>query len=134
MNRYIAAAICVFTTVVLLSSCGKIGVRAEEEYCLKIHTLIKEEDFCSATVEEQKIVLYDAYNEKICEIPFTERKEDVPLISIKKVDGLMFFITGGAVDDEYGILILDGDVNHLMDGLQSIERIGGNTYRYSTRK
>ena len=54
-------------------------------------------------------------------------------LGLRKTGDDVFFITGGAVDDETGYVIT-GDSEVCMEGLHHIERVGGNIFRFSTRE
>lgn len=55
------------------------------------------------------------------------------LLGLRKSGDDVFFITGGAVDDEWGYVI-SGDDSVCVEGLWHLDRIGGNVYAFSTRK
>lgn len=55
------------------------------------------------------------------------------LLGLRKSGDDVFFITSGAVDDEWGYVISrDSAVD--MDGLWHLDRVDGNVYRFSTMK
>lgn len=58
---------------------------------------------------------------------------DRDLLGLRKVGDDVFFITSGAVDDEWGYVI-SGDSTVCMDGLWHLDRVDGHVYRFSTRK
>ena len=55
------------------------------------------------------------------------------LLGLRKTGDDVFFITGGAVDDEVGYVIT-GDTDVCMEGLATLERVGNGIFRFSTRK
>ena len=55
------------------------------------------------------------------------------LLGLRKTGDDVFFITAGAVDDEWGY-VLTGDGSVCMDGLVTLERVGNGVFRFSTRK
>ena len=55
------------------------------------------------------------------------------LLGLRKSGDDVFFITDGAVDDEWGYVIT-GDDAVCMEGLWQLERVGGSVYRFSTMK
>ena len=55
------------------------------------------------------------------------------LLGLRKAGDDVFFVTGGAVDDEWGYVIT-GDSAVGMNGLWQLERVDGHVYRFSTRK
>lgn len=80
-----------------------------EEYFHKTNMLIKDEDFVTAKVSAGKIVLYDAQQTPIRELPFDGYDKSVILLYIQKEESVIFFVTGGAVDDRQGILFINSD-------------------------
>ena len=58
---------------------------------------------------------------------------DRDLLGLRKRGDDVFFITGGAVDDEWGYVIT-GDEAVCMEGLWHVDRISGSVYRFSTKK
>jgi hypothetical protein len=58
---------------------------------------------------------------------------DRDLLGLRKAGDDVFFVTGGAVDDEWGYVIT-GDSAVGMDGLWQLERVDGHVYRFSTMK
>ena len=58
---------------------------------------------------------------------------DRDLLGLRKVGNDVFFITSGAVDDEWGYVI-SGDSAVCMDGLWHLDRVDGHMYRFSTKK
>lgn len=59
--------------------------------------------------------------------------QDRDLLNLRKQGDDVFFITGGAVDDEWGYVI-SGDSAVCMDGLWHLDRVDGHMYRFSTKK
>lgn len=103
-----------------------------EEYFYKINALIKNENFNTADIKENYIILYDSKDDLIKEIPFEYYNNDIELVNVYKNDEIIYFVTGGSVDDEKGILFINDDSNKMFDGIKSLHRIGGNSYSYST--
>ncbi len=89
-------------------------------------------EFHSAKAKDGKIILYNNKYEPICEIPFEEYDESQKFIYARKSDGNVYFITAGAVDDEWGIMFVNDGSDSMMDGVGSATRIGGNSYEYDT--
>lgn len=58
---------------------------------------------------------------------------DRELLGLRKSGNDVYFITSGALDDEWGYVIT-GDEAVCMEGLRTLERVGGSVYRFSTRK
>ena len=59
--------------------------------------------------------------------------QDRDLLNLRKQGDDVFFITGGAVDDEWGYVI-SGDSAVCMNGLWHLDRVDGHMYRFSTKK
>ncbi len=58
---------------------------------------------------------------------------DRDLLGLRKRGDDVFFITGGAVDDEFGYVITD-DACVSMNGLWHLDRVDGSVFRFSTMK
>lgn len=115
-----------------LSACSGNGTAANEEYFYKINSLVRDIDFHTANVKDEKIILYDEEKEIVDEIPFDEYDAGINLTYIRKDDPVVYFVTGGDADDEQGIIFINDDTNGILDGVKSLKRIGGNSYEYST--
>lgn len=129
-KRLLLILLCV-ATVLCLAGCNA-GPEEYEEYFYKINKLIQHEDFCTAEVKPGKIVLYDAQNDPIRELPFESYDKSMTLLYARKEGALIFFVTDAAVDDEQGILFINDDSNNMLDGIYSIKRVGRNSYEYDT--
>ena len=55
------------------------------------------------------------------------------LLSLRKTGDDVFFITGGAADDEWGYVITTDDTVH-MEGLWHLDRIKNRVYHFSTMR
>ena len=129
MKKYVAV-ILIITMLCFVGCTGRTDMQCA--YFYEINSLIKDEVFFTANVEEGKIMLYDEEQIMIGEIEFVGYQSGTDLLCIRKDGPVVFFVTGGAVDDETGILFINDDSNNLLDGLKTIERIGGNSYIYDT--
>jgi hypothetical protein len=94
--------------------------------------MIKDQDFYTARVSEGEISLYDKNNIIIETMGFDFYDRSIPLVTIRKEFGNLYFVTAGSVDDEYGVVFMNDNANNL-DGIMSLERVGGNAFLYSTR-
>lgn len=103
----------------------------QEEYFYQINYMIKNIDFSSGEIIDQKIMLYDSKDNLLKMIAFDEY-DNQPHICIRKDGDIIYFIEFSAVDDECGIMFVNSDSNRILDGVNSLERIGGNSYRYTT--
>ncbi len=107
-------------------------INEQEQYFRKINEVIKNLDFCSAKVKDGEIILYDEDQKPTTEIPFAEYDEKQKFIYARKSDDIVYFITGGAVDDEWGIMFVNDGSDSMMDGVGSATRTGGNSYEYTS--
>ena len=89
-------------------------------------------EFDSAEAKDRKIILYDKDRNSTSEIHFEEYDEKQKFIYARKSDDIVYFITGGAVDDEWGIMFVNDGSDSMMNGVGSVARIGGNSYEYDT--
>ena len=103
-----------------------------EHYCYTINQQIKDLDFSYAEISNGTILLYTSADLLIEEIPFKEFDHRLDILSIRKENDSISFVLGGSVDDEVGIMFMNGSSNANLDGINSLERIGGNSYRYDT--
>ena len=122
----------VILIVLIFSSCTSQYSKLEKEYFDQINAMIRDEDFFTAEVSDSKIILFDSEFHQTEEIMFDDYDQSIRLIRIRKNGDLIFFITSGSVDDEQGVMYVNNDANSILDGVKSLNRIGGNSYRYST--
>ena len=116
--------------MLVLVGCGKHS----EEYCYKINTLIKNEDFDTAKIENNKILLFDQNGKEKKELAFNDYDSNIQILSVRKDGAIIYFIMSGSVDDEQGIIFINDDSNKMFDGIKTLKRIGGNSYYYSTNQ
>lgn len=133
--------LCTLIVAVLLQCSifliGNVGnyenpINEKEQYFKKINEIIKDLEFHSAKAKDGKIILYNNKYEPICEIPFESYDKSIKFIGAHKDDGIVYFITDGSVDDEWGIMFVNDGSDSMMDGVGSATRIGGNSYEYDT--
>ncbi len=134
MNRLIKYSVLCFVMsgLFIFSGCQNNNYSVMEEYCYKINSVIKDVDFHTAKIKESKIVLYDNKNVEIRQIAFEEYEINKRITVIRKDGARVYFTISGTVDDEQGIVFINDSSNAVLDGIKSMERIGGNSYRYST--
>lgn len=134
MNRLIKYSILCFVMsgLFIFSGCQNNNYSVMEEYCYKINSVIKDVDFHTAKIKGSKIVLYDNKNVEIRQITFEEYEIDKKITVIRKDGAKVYFAISGTVDDEQGIVFINDSSNAVLDGIKSMERLGGNSYRYST--
>ena len=68
----------------------------------------------------------------IKEIPFEDYDDKIKFIYARKEDSVIYFILSGSVDDEQGIMFVNDNSDDFLDGINTIIRIGGNSYHYGT--
>lgn len=107
-------------------------INEQEQYFSKINEIIKDLEFHSAKAKDGKIILYNSKYEPISEIAFEDYDKNIKFIGAHKDDNIVYFITGGAVDDEWGIMFVNDDSDSMMNGLGSVSKIGSNSYKYDT--
>ena len=124
----------VLLTVILILTLISCGTKSTEEYdlyCYEINQLIKEIDFDRGTIDDGNLILYnnesEVFNEK-----YEKYNTNFEIEYIRKEDSKVFFVLSASVDDDEGIVFINDETNNLMDGLVSLERINGNSYRYKT--
>lgn len=98
--------------------------------------LLREEaDFARAAQDEGLLTLYSPDGAAVGVIPLTEEEQRLftgrRVLGVHKTGDDVFFITGGAVDDETGYAVsADGEL--CMDGIWHAERVAGGVFRYRT--
>ena len=118
--------------VFLFTSCNSSSDKKTEDYLYNINSIIKEMDFYTAKVDDNKIILYDTEQEMIKEIPFENYDESIKFIYARKENSTIYFVLSGSVDDEQGVMFVNDGSDDFLDGIKTINRIGGNSYQYST--
>ena len=129
LNKYL---ILILVLAFMCSSCSAPNYEKTEEYFYKMNSRIKDMEFYKAEMEGNQILLYDAQNKLITTIPFEKSTHDVDFICAYKDGTTIRFVTGGSVDDEEGIMFVNDNSDDILEGIHSLERVGGNSYRYST--
>ena len=121
--------ICVFT----FASCGGKSTEDYDLYCHEINKIIKDIDFDKGDISDGKIVLYND-GSVVFNQDYEKFDNDFNIKYIRKEDNKIFFVLNASLDDDEGIVFVNDDANGLMDGLGSLERINGNSYKYKTFK
>ena len=103
------------------------------EYCHEINRVIKDIDFEKGDISEGKIILYNDEKEVYNQI-YDKFDSKYKIVYIRKDGRKVFFVLNASVDDEDGIVYLNGELGDVMDGLWSLERLGGDSYNYKTYK
>lgn len=94
-------------------------------------------DFAYVSAQDDGSFLLHNYGEPDRSATLPEAIADMlherDLLGLRKSGDDVFFITSGAVDDEWGYVISrDSAVD--MDGLWHLDRVDGNVYRFYTKK
>lgn len=118
--------------VFFFASCNSSSNKKTEDYLYKINSIIKEMDFYTAKIDDNKIILYDNKQEMIKEIPFENYDNSINFIYARKENSTIYFVLNGSVDDEQGVMFVNDGSDDFLDGIKTINRIGGNSYQYST--
>ncbi len=101
-------------------------------YIERINNLVKDCDFSRGYLNDGVITLYDAFERKVIDIEFKNHNTKYPLLYFRKDGDNIYYIRSGAVDDEFGIMFINGEANSALDGVANLERCGGNSYYYDT--
>ena len=104
------------------------------DYCYQINKLIKDFDFHTAEVTDAGIVLLDKNFDELETVPFDDYQQHIKILGIHKNGEVIFFVLSGSVDDEQGLMFVNDDSNQILDGLNSIDRVGSNYYYYDTQQ
>lgn len=124
--------ILVLLGVFFFTSCNSTNNKKTEDYLYKINSIIKEMDFYTAKANDNKIILYDTKQEIIKEIPFENYDDSIKFIYARKENSTIYFVLSGSVDDEQGVMFVNDGSDDFLDGIKTINRMGGNSYQYST--
>lgn len=136
INRYLWLVLLA-AGLLTLFACGNWKNKDRQmlkESCYKINQMVKDVDFHSGQIQEDTLVLFDKEHMPVKEIPLTDTKIPVKLLEIRKKDAIVYFIVSGDVDDEEGILFINDSSNDVLSEIKEIQRVGGNSYLYSTRE
>lgn len=132
MRRKIAILLCL--SIFAFSGCSAGHNKDAAEYCDTMNRLLADRDYSHAEVGDKVIVLYNADGAMIAEVPFAQYDASIRILSIRKENDIVYFVTQGAVDDENGYMFLNGEQNKVLDGIWYMERVSGNGYAYGTAK
>ena len=124
--------IFVMIGVFFFTSCNSTNNKKTEDYLHKINSIIKEMDFYTVKADDNKIILYDTEQEMIKEIPFKNYDDSIKFIYARKENSTIYFVLSGSVDDEQGVMFVNDGSDDFLDGIKTIDRMGGNSYQYST--
>jgi len=131
MKRILTVIILICT--LFLASCGGKSTEEYDLYCYEINKIIKDIDFDKGNIADGKIVLYKDDSE-VFNQEYENFDSDFSIEYIRKEGSKIFFVLNASADDDEGIVYVNDSTNGLMDGLVSLERINGNSYKYKTFK
>lgn len=129
ISAFLLTLICFLT----FTSCGIKSTEDYDLYCNEINKLIKDIDFDKGNIYDSKIVLYNDEAE-VFSVEYEDYDGNFKIRYIRKEENKIFFVLNASVDDDDGIVFVNDNTNSLMDGLWSLERINGNSYKYKTYK
>ena len=132
LKRFILLFLAISLSALCLSGCTVTSNVDIADYCNIINQRLTNADFFKAFVSDGVIKLYDSDDILIDEILFDAYDKSKRIVYIRKEGSRLYFILGGSVDDEYGIMFINDADNDFLDGIHSVERVGGNSYEYST--
>lgn len=95
--------------------------------------MIKDFEFYTARINDGQILFYDINNSVINSTHLDFYNKKISLIYIRKEGDRIFFISRASVDDESGIVFMNNSADDILDGIVSLERVGGNSYQFNTR-
>lgn len=136
MRRFSVFLFNMFILMMLFTCCTGRPDKDTDYYhsFYSVNSAIKDMDFYIARPEKDIIILYNDKDEPINEVQINEYDGKKNFIYARKDGTNIFFVINAAVDDEQGILFVNDGSDSILDGIKSIERIGGNSYKYSTMK
>lgn len=136
-RKWIVRSIVCLVVCLLLGCYALIRDQHERDtvgYSYQINEIIKDLDFYTAEVTENGIMLYDRNFDELDIVPFDGYNSHIKFTGIRKDGGVIYFILIGSVDDEWGLMFVNDEANTMMNGIHSLERVGGNHYYYDTHK
>lgn len=134
MKKIVAVA-CAAVLLALLSFSGCARtIEQENEGFTSLYQTIRDLDFVTGHLEGNTAILYNAQREELVRLELAAPcwESAVALRKDAETDQI-YFILGGSVDDECGILYTAGSTVD-MDGLYVLNRLGGNCFYYQTYK
>lgn len=119
----------------ILRGCSSVNHLHDEEdldYFTQLYSILENEEFFKADIEENSILLYDNNFNQIRSIAFQNNRKSIKLLYILNEEARMLFVVSQSVDDTAGIVFFRNAENANLDGFWSLERVSGNGFRYST--
>ena len=109
-------------------------LKRETECFSMLYDMVRDIDFKTGRLEEGVLTLYDIDGNQLMAINVDScNRAGRTMLRKNSKEEQVYFILGGSVDDEYGVLYTEENrVN--MAGLWSIKRMGGNCFYYQTRE
>ena len=131
--KKILAIVMFLICALIFVSCGVKSTEEYDLYCYEINKVIKDIDFDNGNIADGKIILYNDGSEVFNQY-YENFNSDFHIKYIRKEDNKIFFVLNASLDDDEGIVFVNDNTNGLMDGVGSLERINGNSYKYKTFK
>lgn len=114
-------------------SCAARSETKKEEALTKLNDMVKEADFHRGEIKDFSVLLYDSEGNILSDTPIDRELSILQNIRFRKDGNILYFILDGSVDDENGIMFVnDASENSILDGIKHLDRVGRNSYRYST--
>lgn len=128
--KYVTAVL--LAGVLLFGGCAKQTKIANEEAYVKLNSMVKDIDFLTGRIENATLTLKDSSGKCVFTASVEEELKTIGNIRFHKSGNVIYYVLLGSVDDEDGIMFINGAENGVLGGVKKVERIGGNYYRYST--
>ena len=129
--KKLITAVLILVFVLTFVSCGEKSTEEYDLYCYEINNMIKDIDFDNGKIADGKIVLYND-DKEVFNQDYEKYDSGFDIKHIRKDDNKVFFVFAATVDDEEGIMFVNDETNSLLDGIGSLERVNGNSYKYKT--
>lgn len=102
------------------------------QYCTQICEELEDKEFSWARLAEGTVQLYarDGALIETIRLDHWDERLSRQIRSIGRDEHAVRFILYGAVDDEVGILIPEESYNPVLHRVNTLERIGGRSYKY----
>lgn len=134
-NYLIIIGVTVVSVFLILRGCSSENHFNGEEYLdyfTELYSILKDEEFFKADIEDDVIILYDNNFNQIRSIAFHNNRKNIKLLYILNEETRMLFVVSQSVDDTAGIVFFHNTANANLDGFWALDRVSGNGFIYST--
>ena len=102
------------------------------QYCVRISGQLEDKEFSWARFSKGEIQLFarDGTATGTMRPEHWDKRLSRRILGIERMEHAFYFVLYGAVDDRMGILIPDEASNHILHGINKLERIGGRSFKY----